>query len=64
MKAIQMTNFDNNNGCSVLPLTNAMGLDVAPVKFFTLVFLRLPTDHILKVTVLWGRFFMSKVKVW
>ena len=51
MKAIQMTNFDNNN-CSVLPLTNGMGLDVAPVKFLTLVFLRLPTDHILKITVL------------
>ena len=36
-----MSNFKNKN-CSELLLTNGMGLDGAPVKFFTLVFLRPP----------------------
>ena len=39
-----MSNFKNKN-CSELLLTNGMGLDGAPIKFLTLVFLRPPSDH-------------------
>ena len=45
MRAFQMFNFKNKN-CSELLLTNGMGLDGAPGKFLTLVFLRPPTHHI------------------
>ena len=46
MRAFQMSNFKNKN-CSEFLLTNGMGLDGAPVKFLTLVFLRPPTPHVL-----------------
>ena len=38
-----MTNCKNKN-CSELLLTNGLGLDGAPVKFLTLVFLRPPSE--------------------
>ena len=41
-----MSNRINKN-CSQLLLTNGMGLDGAPVKFFTLVFLETPYSDIL-----------------
>ena len=41
MRAFQMSNRENKN-CSELLLTNGMGLDGAPVKFLTLVFLNPP----------------------
>ena len=43
MRTFQMSNFKNKN-CSELLLTNGMGLDGAPVKFLTLVFLRPPNE--------------------
>ena len=71
MRAFQMTNFENKN-CSELLLTNGMGLDGAPVKFLTLVFLRRPTAQYITVsmgsTYIQGVFFHwaspRKVKVW
>ena len=45
MRAFQMSNFKNKN-CSELLLTNGMGLDGAPVKFLTLVFLRPPKGRL------------------
>ena len=45
MRAFQMSNFKNKN-CSELLLTNGMGLDGAPVKFLTLVFLRPPNGDL------------------
>ena len=44
MRAFQMSNRENKN-CSELLKTNGMGLDGAPVKFLTLVFLEPPKLH-------------------
>ena len=50
MRAFQMSNFKNKN-CSELLLTNGMGLDGAPVKFLTLVFLRPPNGDFCPICI-------------
>ena len=54
-----MSNFKNKS-CSELLLTNGMGLDGAPIKIFTLVFLRRPTAQY--ITVSMGSIYTYKKK--